>query len=305
MEVTPYGVSTERMTGMGPSPTTREFSQYKLNPNDRLKTPLIGEEASIWRFDEEYKIIRMPYELGQPFEKELEKWPTPFYIRREEIKAVYRWQDFRQREFRRWDDLLIFESVNGLRIYRPLTGEEIKLPQEAANFVGVTEIRVKNKGDQLWVKNKEGYLVLDREGRDYVKGSKHSGIMAVAFDSGNNVWGLEGKDWKLYYSNSFVDPRHNKARGVKITVFARESVPVTAVDNDGYIYYQKDGDPWLTKYTIQLPKDIQPSKIKRHDNAKVIIVGSDGWSSLPSAHSQCECFLNPSQLLPQGLTGMD
>ena len=138
-------------------PTTREFSQYKLNPNDRLKTPLIGEEASIWRFDEEYKIIRMPYELGQPFEKELEKWPTPFYIRREEIKAVYRWQDFRQREFRRWDDLLIFESVNGLRIYRPLTGEEIKLPQEAANFVGVTEIRVKNKGDQLWVKNK-GWL---------------------------------------------------------------------------------------------------------------------------------------------------
>ena len=51
-------------------------------------------------------------------------------------------------------------------------------------------------------------------------------------------------------------------------------MPVTAVDDDGYIYYQKEDDPWLTKYTVQLPKDILPSKIHNivHDNGK-----GDNW----------------------------
>ncbi|MBT6959307.1 MAG: hypothetical protein HN996_12855, partial [Opitutae bacterium] len=287
-----------------------EFSEYKLNPDDRVTPPLIDEEATIWRLDKEYKVIRMPYIEGEPFEKELEKWPTPFYIIKDEIRAVYRWQDRRQIQFGRWDELLIFESVNGLRVYRPSTGEEIRLPQVAENFVGVSEIRVRNEGTQLWVKNKEGYLVLDREDDDSVKGSNCSGIKDVAFDAQNNVWGLDDADWKLYESNSFVDPRHNKKGDAKMKVFVRNGVPVTAVDDDGYIYYQKERDPWLTKYTVRLPpKEILHGKIHNivHDNAK----GHNWWVLTEDALYHLLMvnvrvpLLNPAQLLPlaQGAPG--
>ena len=51
----------------------------------------------------------MPYIEGEPFEKELEKWPAPFYIIKDEIRSVYRWQDLRQLQFG-WDELLILRA---------------------------------------------------------------------------------------------------------------------------------------------------------------------------------------------------
>jgi len=248
-------------------PPTGEFSEYKLNPNDEVEPPIIDEEASIWRLDKDYQVKCMQYREGERYIDEEIKWPKPFYLDSKKIRSVFSWRDQRPATMQRFrSELELFESVDGLRVFMPSTGKEIELPEEAKKFAGVQEVRSRNQGDQLWIKNKDGYLVLDRKREDDVNGSSFIGIRQIVFDKSNHVWGERSdKDWEIYdpEKERFSDPRGTDA-GQKLFVFVREGAPVTGVDQQGYIYCQNPKsprDPFLKKYPVLLPKEIKPAQI--------------------------------------------
>jgi len=295
-------------------PPSDDFSKYTLEPTDRLAQPLIDERAALWRLNAKYQVIRMPYREGQPYERESIRWPSPFYMDPNEIKSSFHWPDPRQPNLHtQWDSLVLFESNQGLRIFRPDTGEELELPPDAKSFKGFKEVRIRTfrprpssrVQSELWLINEKACLMLRRTTASTFSASTHEGIRQIVIDAGNRVWGRNATGWKLFVAGQFVDAVQRPDPSLSVKVFPRDGRPVTAVDGDGFIYYQKQGRAFLTRYPVPLRKDIRPSDVHNviHDNEN-----GDNWWVLTKDTLYhlltVDLFVPipaPDQLLPAGL----
>jgi len=123
------------------------FARYEREADEI--TALDGE-GTIWKLARDGTLWQCPAPGDSGEDYVCRQYsPQPFLLNRRDVRRAFPWQD-----------LILFETDQGLRAFEPVSGREVVLPPEAERFAGIEMART--VGSQIWLYSRDRLLVLSK-----------------------------------------------------------------------------------------------------------------------------------------------
>lgn len=139
--------------------TPYRFARYEREAGEI--TALDGE-GTIWKLARDGTLSQCPMPDDSDVDYICSQYsPQPFLLNPRDVRQAFRWQD-----------IILFETAQGLRAFEPASGNEVTLPPTVANFTGVVIAR--SFGSHIWLHSRDRFLVLNK--------NRNNDVEAVSYD---------------------------------------------------------------------------------------------------------------------------
>ncbi len=270
---------------VGPAPT--RFVRWVPAPRTRTA---VDSEGSIWTLSSNGILWKYPVPESGGYNEYLPARPPPFLIEPSRVLRTHRWENF-----------LLFETREGLRLLDAVRDREIPLPDFAARFTGVENARA--SGTRLFLQGEDRLLLLEHDYSGGVAAKMIPGARELIFDETGAPWARFSRGWAVWEADRFVSPpvsRDSRAALAGMTLFVVEGSAVTGLD--GFNHPHRWGAALISDES-PLPDAIDVNAV----HALIPGEENDWWVVTPErvfhvVRAWCESGSEPPGQRPEGET---
>ncbi|MBX2998828.1 MAG: hypothetical protein KF893_09990 [Caldilineaceae bacterium] len=202
-------------TGAAP----QSFARYDLDPQ-AIQTAMDGD-GQVWSLDGNWRLQRCAAGEERLYGCQPHS-PDAFTLAPEQVRRALIWQD-----------LHLFETDNGLRLYDPAAHSAVPLPAEAI----INNVQtVRQLAGRLWLWD-GGTLVILQKSAGRVTAQRVEGVRRFVVDSEDTPWILDTTGWQHWQAGSFAVPAvQGDVTAAELAFFVAEGSIPTALDRQGIGY---------------------------------------------------------------------